>query len=82
LSQKFTLILTEFLVNADDEASAAAATEADFYHYVVGRFRYVFLRHVDAMWPFAGDLDLELFSAPTIDPRIRAVFEEFRALRS
>uniref|UniRef100_A0A914HHC5 Nuclear cap-binding protein subunit 1 n=1 Tax=Globodera rostochiensis TaxID=31243 RepID=A0A914HHC5_GLORO len=78
ICHKFTLILSEHLLNCETDG---ADIETNFYNYVVGRFKYVFLRHAENMWHFDSDLDRELFSLPTIGPRIRAVFEQFRLLR-
>ncbi|KAL3112237.1 hypothetical protein niasHT_017010 [Heterodera trifolii] len=77
ICHKFTLILTEHLLNCETDGTDI---ETNFYNYVVGRFKYVFLRHADNMWRFDADLDRELFSLPTIGPRIRAIFEQFRLL--
>lgn len=36
---------------------------------------------MNSMWKFSNDLDRELFSSATIEPRILEIFNEFRALK-
>uniref|UniRef100_A0A915M2Z3 Nuclear cap-binding protein subunit 1 n=1 Tax=Meloidogyne javanica TaxID=6303 RepID=A0A915M2Z3_MELJA len=78
ICHKFTLILTEHLLNCETDGTDV---ETNFYNYVSGRFKYIFLKHDANMWKFSNDLEQELFSSPTIGPRIRQIFEQFVALR-
>jgi len=75
---KFTLILSEHLVNCENDGTEV---ETEFYQYVIGRFRYIFLTHAPTMWKYGEDLDRELFSK-AIDPKILEVFTQFRALKA
>lgn len=36
---------------------------------------------MNSLWKYANDLDKELFSSATIEPRILEIFNEFRALK-
>ncbi|KAL7073953.1 hypothetical protein ACQ4LE_006244 [Meloidogyne hapla] len=78
ICHKFTLILTEHLLNCETDRTEV---ETNFYNYVSGRFKYIFLKHEANMWRFSNDLEQELFSSPTIGPRIRQIFDQFIALR-
>uniref|UniRef100_A0A914DAF4 Uncharacterized protein n=1 Tax=Acrobeloides nanus TaxID=290746 RepID=A0A914DAF4_9BILA len=75
---KFTVLLTEHLLNCDTENTPV---ETDWYIYTTGRFKHVFLAHAKEMWYYAKELDRELFSTSTIDPRILEIFNQFRALK-
>lgn len=78
ICHKFTLILTEHLINCETDGTEV---ETDFYNYVIGRFRSIFLSHADSMVKYSEDLERELFS-DKIEPKILEIFNQFRALKN
>ncbi|KAI1721873.1 MIF4G like domain-containing protein [Ditylenchus destructor] len=76
---QFTLILTEHLVNCREDGTDI---ETDFYNYVLGRFRHVFLAHANTMWKLADHLSQELFNNQKIEKRVQDVFDQFCALNN
>lgn len=78
ICHKFTVILTEHILNCETDGTEV---ETNFYNFVTGRFKYVFLAHSESMWKFVDDLERELFSMPTIAQRIRQIFDQFISLK-
>ncbi|TKR94186.1 hypothetical protein L596_008505 [Steinernema carpocapsae] len=76
---KFIVTLTEHYMSADNLGADGASSS--YINYTSGRLRQFFLTYAEHLWFFADDLQKELFSAVTIDPRIAEIFVQFRALK-
>lgn len=47
ICNKFTVILTEHMLNCKTDGTEF---ETNFYNFVAGRFKYIFLKHSESIW--------------------------------
>ncbi|VDK86679.1 unnamed protein product [Litomosoides sigmodontis] len=74
---KFTVTLTEHIVNSE---SSGNDFQNNWYVYVTGRFKNVFLKHWKDLFEFREALEKELFKEFAIDNNVMENYNQFKAL--
>ncbi|KAK6114103.1 MIF4G like family protein [Brugia pahangi] len=74
---KFTVTLTEHIVNSE---SSGNDFQNNWYLYVTGRFKNVFLKYWRDLFEFREALEKELFKEFAIDSNVMENYNQFKAL--
>ncbi|MCP9265307.1 NCBP1 [Dirofilaria immitis] len=74
---KFTVTLAEHIVNSE---SSGSDFQNNWYLYVTGRFKNVFLKHWKDLFEFREALEEELFKEFAIDNNVMENYNQFKAL--
>ncbi|VBB33095.1 unnamed protein product [Acanthocheilonema viteae] len=74
---KFTVTLAEHIVNSE---SSGSDFRNNWYLYVTGRFKNVFLKHWKDLFEFREALEKELFKEFAIDNNVMENYNQFKAL--
>ncbi|OZC08286.1 hypothetical protein X798_04637 [Onchocerca flexuosa] len=75
--QKFAITLAEHIVNSE---SSGRDFQNNWYLYVTGRFKNVFLKHWKDLFEFREALEKELFKEFAIDNNVMENYNQFKAL--
>uniref|UniRef100_A0A8R1XU70 Nuclear cap-binding protein subunit 1 n=1 Tax=Onchocerca volvulus TaxID=6282 RepID=A0A8R1XU70_ONCVO len=75
--QKFAITLAEHIVNSE---SSGRDFQNNWYSYVTGRFKNVFLKHWKDLFEFREALEKELFKEFAIDINVMENYNQFKAL--